>query len=363
VILTLALAELASRWLFPGWIPENGSRVFWRYDELLGWSHRPGARGVHRQPDFAVEVAISPQGLRDRVYPEARTPGLCRMLVLGDSFTWGFGVEREQIWHERIEARRPEWEIVNTGVAGYATDQELLYLEKRGLALRPHVVLLLFHPNDLLENTERATSGYAKPYFELGADGALALRQVPVPEAPLRDRLDRWLHFHTYLLYRVYHPLRALESAREARAERAAQAEAAAEREARRRARKAGLAVETPAAGGPAPPNKYDVDASLTLALLARIDAVARGEGARFLVATVPMSDPPRSRLHAGLARLGIPHAGLDAAFERQRDVRFPHDPHWTPRGNEIAATAVESFLAAEGILGDARCAKRATDL
>ncbi len=330
VALTLALAEVASWFLLPQWAPENGSRTFWRYDERLGWAHRPGASGVHRHPDFAARVEISSQGLRDREYPEARVAGRCRMLVLGDSFAWGFGVDREEIFHERIEARHPDWEIVNAGVAGYATDQQLLYLEARGLALRPDVVLLLFHPNDLLENAERATSGYYKPYFERGGDGALALRQMPVPAGSLEQRLDRWLHFHTYLLYRLYHARKFIAAARE---ERASGAGADPEPEARR-----------------VPFNKYDVDLTLTLELLGRIDAAARARAARFLLVSVPISDPPRGRLQEGLRALGIAHLALDDAFKRQRDVRFPGDPHWTPHGHEIAADAVEAFLAGQGV-------------
>jgi hypothetical protein len=287
-------------------------------------------------------VEISSQGLRDRVYPEARAPGLCRMLVVGDSFTWGFGVQREEIWHERLEARHPDWEILNAGVAGYATDQQLLYLEHRGLALEPDLVLLLFHPNDLLENAEHATSGYYKPYFERRADGSLELRQVPVPPGSLEQRLDRWLHFHTYLLYRLYHARKFVAAALEERAQRAEAAAAAPEPPRRRRR------------GEPRPqvPNKYDVDLTLTLELLGRIDALVRGRGARFLLASVPLSDPPRGGLELGLRARGIAHFGLDEAFRRQRDVRFPGDPHWTAHGHEIAARAIESFLERQGVFG-----------
>jgi GDSL-like Lipase/Acylhydrolase len=356
VVATLGLAELAARHVLPEWRPENGSRLFWRYDPLLGWSHQPGSEGIHEKADFAVHVVTSAQGLRDRLYPEARVPGLCRMIAVGDSFTWGFGVEDGQIWHERIEAAHPDWEILNAGVAGYATDQELLYLEKRGLAFQPDVVLLLLHPNDFLENAERGTSGYYKPRFVLHPGGELELTQMPVPHGTLEQRFDRWLHYHTYLLYRVYHPLEYLEAAQEERAHQAA-AEAARERRAGRRrdpAERARRRAERLAA-----PNKYDVDLSLTLALLGRIDAVVREHGARFLLVSVPMSDPPRSRLAAGVQALGIPYLPLDPAFRGQRDIRFEHDAHWTPHGHEIAARAIEDFLEAQGVLrGDGSCGR-----
>jgi hypothetical protein len=350
VAATLALAEAAARRLLPEWAPVNGSRAFWRYDALLGWSHRPGANGIHRERDFAVRVETSSQGLRDRVYPEQRAAGLCRMLVAGDSFAWGFGVEREEIWHERIERRHAGWELVNAGVAGYATDQELLYLEHQGLALRPDVVLLQLHANDFLENGERSTSGYYKPYFSLLEGGWLEVRQLPVPQRSLAQRFDRWLRHHTYLLYRAWHPLEFAASAREARAAANAAADVAAD-------------VAAPPARSAPPPagatSKYDVDLALTLRLLARIDALVRERGARFLLVSVPMPEPPRARFEAGVRALGITHLPLDAAFRKQRDVLFAHDPHWTPRGHEVAAAAVEAFLEAQGVLaGDGHCGR-----
>ena len=370
--LSLACAEVASWYLLPQWAPENASRTFWRYDEGLGWSNRPGASGVQLHRDFAPRIEINAAGQRDRDYPTDRVPGRCRMLVLGDSFTWGYGVEREQIWHELVEARRPDWEIVNAGVPGYATDQELLYLEQRGLALRPDAVVLLFYANDLLENLEHSTSGYRKPYFELGPDGSLALHQVPVPRGSAKERVERWLRFHTYVLFRLYRLPSWLAAVREEREGseahkerrkrelRAAQEEERARRR-RERAADGGRPSERPAraarADAAAPvDNKYDVDVSLTLAMLERMDHSARASGARFFVVTAPLSDPPRERLLAGLRERGVAHLALDPAFEGRSDIRFPHDAHWTPNGHAIAADAIEGFLAGEGVFGAPDC-------
>lgn len=374
--IALALAEVATWVLLPSWAPENASRTFWRYDERLGWSNRPGARGVQRQRDFAPRIEINAAGQRDRDIPVERVPGRCRLLAVGDSYTWGYGVEREEIWHELLEVRHPDWEVVNAGVPGYATDQELLYLEERGLALRPDAVVLLFYANDLLENLERSTSGYFKPYFELAADGSLALRQVPVPHGSPKQQLERWLRFHTYLWFRLYRLPSWIAAVREERAgseahnerqKREAREAFEQERERRRRERRAARAqggARRPAPDSvPALPparNKYDVDLSLTLALLERMDRSAEVRGARFFAVTAPLSDPPRERLLAGLGKRGVRHLALDAAFAGRRDVRFPHDPHWTQAGHALAADAIEAFLVSEGVLGATDCGRRA---
>ena len=57
-----------------------------------------------------MTVAINSHGLRDGEYALEPTRGKKRMLVLGDSFAWGFGVEREEVFCEVIERRRPNWE-------------------------------------------------------------------------------------------------------------------------------------------------------------------------------------------------------------------------------------------------------------
>lgn len=370
VAVTLLLGELASRVLFPEWVPDQAERTFWAYDETLGWVNQPGRRGTHRQPDFAVQVEISSQGLRDREYPEARVPGKRRMLVLGDSFAWGYGVERPDIWHERIEARHPDWELINTGVAGYGTGQQLLYFERRGFAFHPDVVLLLLHPNDFLDNNEPFRYGYFKPTYVLRGD-ALELTQVPVPRLDWEARFDRYLRFHTYLLYRLYHIGEVVEAWREARAaERERPAEPTKEERAERKRKRAELSDEeraerrrrraerreereAAAAREPAHRSKYAVDLDLTLRLLVELrDRVAR-EGARFLVVSVPMPDPPRSEFAARVARAGIPLLLLDDALEGAPEpIRYPNDPHWTPYGHRLAADAVEAFLAEQGVLG-----------
>ena len=66
-----------------------------------------------------------------------------RVLVLGDSFTWGFGVEQEQIFTEVIENSRKDVEVINAGVSGYSPDQELIWLREQGMHFQPDLVLLL----------------------------------------------------------------------------------------------------------------------------------------------------------------------------------------------------------------------------
>jgi hypothetical protein len=108
--------------------------------------------------------------------------------VLGDSFVWGFGVEDEEIFTSVLERRSdPPLEVVNLGVSGYGTDQQLLLWRALGARFRPDVVLLVLCPyTDLAENLLASAYGHPKPVFHFSEDGHRVGNQ-PVPERP-----DAW---------------------------------------------------------------------------------------------------------------------------------------------------------------------------
>src|ERR1700760_2269664 len=85
-------------------------------DPQVGHAHRPNARSRL----MGVDVAINAKGLRDRDLPYGRTPGILRILMLGDSFTEGWGVALEDTFAKRIERlyaqRGVAAEVINAGV-------------------------------------------------------------------------------------------------------------------------------------------------------------------------------------------------------------------------------------------------------
>lgn len=336
-LVALVLAEGAVRVVAPSWAPQHAERNFWRYDPLLGWAHREGVSGTLRHPDFEVAVEISEQGFRDRAYPEQRVSGRSRMLVLGDSFAWGFGVEREEILWEILEARHPDWEIINTAVSGYGTDQQLLFLERRGLDFRPDVVVLQLHPNDVEDAASERRYGYPKPSFQLDPEARLTLHGVPVPRLSWAWRVQRRLGQSSYLFNR----LRALEPLFEPRAASVP----------------VGAAGFMMGAAGAAPGAGERVDAgpdlALTHALLRRMASDCREDGIRFFVVSTPSPRELTDALARMLAGLGVPYRSLDGALRRRprEEVKFPHDPHWNARGHHIAADAVEEFLVEQSVL------------
>lgn len=191
-MVSLAFAELALRLLGTAGPPDSegprdGGFSFFRFDPQLGWDLVPGAVDRHTTPEFDVTIAITEQGLREgRVYGATPGPGTVRWLVVGDSFTFGHGVDEAESWSSVLEsASAGSLEVVNLAVTGFGLDQQVLKLEGE-LPRWPHSsgVLVGLFEGDVFRTARTVHYGYAKPWFEV-REGRLVLRGVPVPrEAP-----------------------------------------------------------------------------------------------------------------------------------------------------------------------------------
>ena len=117
-------------------------------DPLIGHEHTPGTHS-HL---MGVDVQINSMGLRDREIPLARTPGTERILMLGDSFTLGWGVAFDETISKRIEKMFAKdgrnVEVINTGVGNYNTTMEVQYYLDHGYKFQSDLVVLNFIFND-----------------------------------------------------------------------------------------------------------------------------------------------------------------------------------------------------------------------
>jgi lysophospholipase L1-like esterase len=119
------------------------------YSPVYGWTPRPSFRYTLA----GSETTINRLGYRGREVAWARMPGRPRIVMLGDSITFGYGVRDGETFSAVMETLDPRLEVVNLGVQGYGTDQELLKLEREGFAYAPDVVVLnVCLANDLLDN-------------------------------------------------------------------------------------------------------------------------------------------------------------------------------------------------------------------
>lgn len=98
---------------------------------------------------------INALGMRGPERDTRKPEGTFRILVLGDSIAYGAGVDSELTFSGRLEAtlthHHPErsFEVLNAGVVGYNTEQELATLEEWSDRLDPDAVVLAYCPNDI----------------------------------------------------------------------------------------------------------------------------------------------------------------------------------------------------------------------
>lgn len=194
LLLSFAVAEVGLRAAGYAALHEvySSPELFWRHDELLGWSLEPNARGRYTGPrpfpiEFDSAIETNSLGLRG---PEigAREPGELRVLLLGDSFVAGFEVEQPETFAALLETRLARRlgapvRVINAAVRGYGTDQSYLWFRERGRALGADVVAAVFSANDFDDNVtlHRARRPFGKPAFGLRPNGALELVGTPVP--------------------------------------------------------------------------------------------------------------------------------------------------------------------------------------
>jgi hypothetical protein len=179
--LTISLPAVVVALIVMAGVLEVAIRATW--DEKKG---RPGffissdTRLEKLAPNYSgwyagVPVRINNLGFRDsRDYDLAKQPHTFRILVLGDSVTFGHGAVYETTYPYLLESQlrqwKPEidWQVWNLGVPGYNSAQELAYLNEVGPSFQPDLVIVGFFVNDVFDNfPPRRLSGVERAWSRL----------------------------------------------------------------------------------------------------------------------------------------------------------------------------------------------------
>jgi lysophospholipase L1-like esterase len=121
-------------------------------DEVLDWVLLPSYRGVRLEDDRRVPASTNAMGFRGPEWSPERANAVLRVLVLGDSCTFGLGVADDETWPSYLEQalreRGLDAAVFNAGVPGYDTIQEAEILERLAEEIRPQVVIVTWVMND-----------------------------------------------------------------------------------------------------------------------------------------------------------------------------------------------------------------------
>jgi lysophospholipase L1-like esterase len=143
-----------------------------RFEPLRG---APRTHSVLARPEFHVPVRTNAAGFRGPELPGPKARGVYRIVVLGDSFTWGYGVRERQAFPARLEHRLNRRrdgrrvEVVNLGIPGTGPRDYLWHLEHSGLALVPDLVVVGVFANDVNDVDQLRRFGFRSPLFALSA--------------------------------------------------------------------------------------------------------------------------------------------------------------------------------------------------
>lgn len=341
LVIACAIGEIGLRLAGYGRCSVNPIAGFHECDLLVGWRGRPNATGRFCRPEFDVTVAHNELGFRRHEHQNPPEKCLHKVFVLGDSFTWGWGVGQGKVFTDQMNCLLPECDVQNFGLDGTGTVQQFAVFETyvRDRLSPGDTVVLNFCNNDFGDNI---TDDGGTNLFAKIVDGRIVV--VPPNHMACNPTMARLKQCSSLINLIVYSYDLAL-----------------AMREARSKADLFG------GCGAPLPDDSPAV--VITSEFLGRFQKACQEKGARFVVAHIPgmaelgesahpsdaslRCDETARRLLAGCTKSqGIETidflpdflaARRSGRFER---LAFLKDQHWNESGHTLAAEVIARHLA-----------------
>ena len=280
------------------------------FDPLVGWKLPPDTVIPETSDEYSVSFRSNHQGFRSGRDFSLPVPGR-RIAFLGDSYTFGSGVEDDETFAAVIETMLEDTWSDNFGIGAYGIDQMWMALRHYALPLEPDLVILSFIRYDL----DRSLSSYRedhvwrwKPAFSL-SDGAL----VPMTFDSRPNAARRFIHQQS----RFYRLWRKLENSLSAR---------------------------------------YAVGYRwrLNRALFAAIRDECEQAGVPLVVVHIPINRRrPMPLFERELTQMGIDYLDLASHLPSDADsLYYPRDRHFNAAGHRFAAEAIHRYIVARGLIG-----------
>ena len=281
----------------------------YKYGDYTLRGIRPNSEFWHTSVDGSWRFVTNNRGLRDtRNFGYDKPPGTLRVLSLGDSHTQGYEVRQDAtfsaVLERYLDSHGVKSQVLNAGVSGFSTAEELAYLIGEGYKYKPDVVVVGFYANDFDDNLKAGL-------FALDDKGRVVEKSYShLPGVRIQNVIYaipgvRWLSENSYFYSLAFNGVWAFFKARltkEAKFEKSV------------------------AAAGDS--TKYEVD--LTVALLERMSRFCSERKIRLILVDIPSMPAPHrfessipERMRAQLAAAGIEVldsrallGGLDGAAE-----------------------------------------------
>lgn len=290
---------------------------------------------------FENTVTWNKHGLWDVDHELDAAPLTSRVLVVGDSFVEGIQVSRDALLHSRLSKKLSEdgkkVEAIAYGWSGWGqTNSRIALLEggelsdgttyPPGLDYSPDVVVLEFLPgNDVYDNTPALKEEVSRQFL----DSSSARRYYLAA-------LGAKLYFSAMLLDKLDLAIRQAKGEQQS------------------------IVGDVYTADPPRFKELWQKGWEVTDQEIVTISAACRARGARLVVVVFPSffelptrdeSSYPSQRLREICAARGVEFLDLTPSFSAESDhagLYLGSDGHWSPRGHELAASAVADYLKGE---------------
>ncbi len=158
IIALLLSGELAVRQWNPQEIDGWGERIALTPDDNFGWKLKPSQTSQLRWETYDYSIVANSLGFPGPEYSEAKPPNTFRILVTGDAFSSGDGVQPEQNWVQLLEKRlnaeasvrqqNRKVEVLNFSMTGYGPDQYAAVVKTFAPKYKPDLIIVEHYVND-----------------------------------------------------------------------------------------------------------------------------------------------------------------------------------------------------------------------
>ena len=306
---------------------------FTRIDPALGWYHNASVTNPEECEGHRYKLSYNSHGFRPPEHTYDKPDGIRRVVVLGDSFTDGSEVGDRELFTWYLQNCLDATEVINLGVYGYSTAQELIALENFGIRYSPDIVLMVTISNDFDENVVGLQSFGVAPRFVLdgeglrfeGTDSASARSLFLQTNLPAPSIVHQHSLLYYFLNHYLYHRI-AYGKISEVKEQRAAML---------------------------SPEDK----AELYRRLVNRMREVTEQNGADLIVVfgywrseLIQNEASPRSALARQLSNDGIQVVDLfeplrQAELQSEPSLYYQEDIHWNTSGHRTIADLLSSVL------------------
>ena len=176
IVIILILFEASLRLFYPQLvfkhdIIESSTQIF-NESYYFPWELKPLTKTQHISvtDEFNVSISTNSLGYRDYEFTIEKPGDIYRILMVGDSTTYGFGVEIDETYIKILEkylnkGGNKRYSVINAGFkSGRSPDTEYLFIKNEGISLNPDMIMVGFFIGDDFND-------YKRNIWELDSEG------------------------------------------------------------------------------------------------------------------------------------------------------------------------------------------------